>query len=95
MEHITTEDLEKAVEMIKAAEKPMILTGGGTAIAGAEAELAEFVKKVHAPVADTLMGKGTFDTEDPLYSGMCGMHGTDVYKRQRSRSASIPRAAIS
>ena len=85
VEHITEEDLEKAVEMIKAAEKPMILTGGGTAIAGAEAELAEFVKKVHAPVADTLMGKGTFDTEDPLYSGMCGMHGTKASNTGISR----------
>lgn len=85
VEHITAEDLEKAVEMIKAASKPMILTGGGTAIAGAEAELAEFVKKVHAPVADTLMGKGTFDTEDPLYSGMCGMHGTKASNTGISR----------
>ena len=36
----------------------------------------EFVKKVHAPVADSLMGKGAFDGTDELYAGMLGMHGT-------------------
>ncbi len=39
-------------------------------------ELYEFVKKVDAPVADSLMGKGAFPGTDPLYTGMLGMHGT-------------------
>ena len=36
----------------------------------------EFVKKIDAPVADSLMGKGAFDGTDELYMGMLGMHGT-------------------
>ena len=43
---------------------------------GASKELMEFVKKIEAPVADSLMGKGAFDGTDELYMGMLGMHGT-------------------
>ena len=39
-------------------------------------ELHRFVKKIDAPVADSLMGKGAFDGTDDAYVGMLGMHGT-------------------
>ncbi len=68
--------IEDVVKVIKAAKKPMIFVGGGAVISGAEAELREFVKKVDAPVTDSLMGKGAFDGTDPYYTGMLGMHGT-------------------
>ena len=61
--------------MINEAKKPFVFVGGGAVIAGADAELREFVDKVNAPVTDTLMGKGAFDGKDPLYTGMLGMHG--------------------
>ena len=38
--------------------------------------MKEFVDKVDAPVADTLMGKGAFDGTDPRYTSMVGMHGS-------------------
>ena len=69
-------DIEKAVKMIKAAKKPYIFVGGGAVISEASQELKEFVKKVDAPVCDTLMGKGAFDGTSDLYTGMLGMHGT-------------------
>ncbi len=69
-------DLEKAVKMINKAKKPYILIGGGCILSNASDELNEFVHKVDAPVADTLMAKGAFDGEDELYTGMVGMHGT-------------------
>ncbi len=75
-EDITDEDIDKAIEMIRASKKPMIFVGGGAVISDADKELKEFVKKVDAPVTDTLMGKGAFDGEDPYYTGMLGMHGT-------------------
>lgn len=75
-EKIKDDDLDTAVDMIRASERPMIFVGGGAVIAGADAELSTFVKKVDAPVADSLMGKGAFDGEDPYYTGMLGMHGT-------------------
>lgn len=73
---IKEEDLERAVQMIKESEKPMIFVGGGATISGASEELKEFAEKVHAPVCDSLMGKGAFCGEHPLYMGMLGMHGT-------------------
>lgn len=73
---ITEEDLNKAVKMIQKAKKPYIFVGGGAVISGASEELKKFVKIVDAPVCDSLMGKGAFDGEDDLYTGMLGMHGT-------------------
>lgn len=73
---ITEEALEEAAKMIMAAEKPMIFVGGGAIASGASAELLEFAEKVNAPVCDSLMGKGAFSGEHPLYAGMLGMHGT-------------------
>lgn len=73
---ITEEDMEQAVELINASKRPFIFVGGGAVISGAQKELAEFVHTLHAPVTDSLMGKGAFDGTDGLYTGMLGMHGT-------------------
>ena len=73
---IRKEDVDTAAEMIKAAEKPFIFVGGGGVISGASKEIAELAHKIQAPVCDSLMGKGAFSGEDPLYTGMLGMHGT-------------------
>jgi acetolactate synthase-1/2/3 large subunit len=75
-EYIREEDLEKAVQLINECKKPFIFVGGGAVISDAENELKEFVEKVHAPVADSLMGKGAYDGRSELYCGMLGMHGT-------------------
>lgn len=73
---IAEENLETALAMIQEAKKPYIFVGGGAVISDASEELAEFVRKVDAPVCDTLMGKGAFDGTKDLYTGMLGMHGT-------------------
>jgi len=73
---ILEEDIEQAVNLINESKKPYILVGGGAVIADANEELKEFVYRVNGPVTDTLMGKGAFNGEDPLYTGMLGMHGT-------------------
>ena len=73
---ITDEDLSTAAELIKEAKRPMIFVGGGAIAADASEELLEFAEKINAPVCDTLMGKGAFSGEHPLYAGMLGMHGT-------------------
>ena len=70
------EDMERALDMIRKAEKPFIFVGGGAVISNASDELRAFAHKIHAPVADSLMGKGAFDGTDELYTGMVGMHGT-------------------
>ena len=73
---IREQEIDTAVAMLKAAKKPFVFVGGGCVISGASKELAQFVHKLDAPVCDTLMGKGAFDGNDPLYTGMVGMHGT-------------------
>ena len=76
VQNIRKEDLDQALEMIREAEKPFIFVGGGCVISGADQEVRELARRIQAPVCDTLMGKGTFPGEDPLYTGMVGMHGT-------------------
>ena len=69
-------DIEAAIALIEKAERPYLYVGGGIILSGASEELAAFVKKVDAPVCDTLMGKGAFNGRDAVYTGMIGMHGT-------------------
>ncbi len=73
---IKEDAVSRAVELIEKSKRPYIFVGGGVSIAGASEELMEFVEKVDAPVADTLMGKGAFPGEHERYTGMVGMHGT-------------------
>lgn len=75
-EFLTEEDLDRAQQMIEAAERPYIFVGGGVVLSGASKELYEFAHRIDSPVCDSLMGKGGFPGTDPLYSGMLGMHGT-------------------
>lgn len=73
---ITQEAVEHAARMIQEAERPFLFVGGGAVLSGAAREVRELAYKIQAPVCDSLMGKGVFSGEDPLYTGMLGMHGT-------------------
>ena len=75
-EYIKESDLDEVVKLINKCKKPFIFVGGGAVISDAADELKEFAEKVHAPVADSLMGKGAYNGESELYTGMLGMHGT-------------------
>ena len=72
----TEADIKAALKLIKASKRPFIYVGGGAVISGASKELLEFAEKLDAPVCDTLMGRGAFDSGHRLYTGMIGMHGT-------------------
>jgi acetolactate synthase I/II/III large subunit len=65
----------KAVELIKASRKPVILAGQGILHSGAMAEVKKFAEQINAPVAMTLLGLGAFPASHPLNIGMMGMHG--------------------
>ncbi len=73
---ICEEDLETALKLIKESEKAIYLRGRRSSPLWRQPGTLEFVRKVDAPVTDTLMGKGAFPGTDPLYTGMLGMHGT-------------------
>ena len=68
--------IKKAVQLILAAKKPMIYTGGGVILGEASAELTEFCRLLGYPVTNTLMGLGAFPASDKQFTGMLGMHGT-------------------
>jgi len=68
--------IKKAVQMLAAAERPMIYAGGGVILSDAAAELRELVELSGAPCTNTLMGLGAFPASDAKFVGMPGMHGT-------------------
>ena len=66
----------KALDMIRKAERPLIISGGGVLLGRAPDELRAFVKMLNVPITSTLMGIGAFPASDPHWLGMPGMHGT-------------------
>lgn len=67
--------IEKAIDMLLAAEKPIILAGGGVTISSAFAELQSISELLMIPVVTTFKGKGSFPENHPLSLGPIGMHG--------------------
>lgn len=72
---VSDTELHIAASLINASERPLILSGHGVMIAGAEKELAALAEKADLPVASTLLGLSTMPSDHPLYKGMVGMHG--------------------
>jgi acetolactate synthase-1/2/3 large subunit len=68
--------IRKAVQLLLAAKRPYIYTGGGVILGEATAELRELVHLLGFPCTNTLMGLGAVAASDPQFLGMLGMHGT-------------------
>ncbi|MEM6440561.1 MAG: acetolactate synthase 3 large subunit, partial [Pseudomonadota bacterium] len=70
--------IDRAVEMIETAERPILYTGGGVINSGdrASALLRELAAQTGFPITSTLMGLGCYPASGPLWLGMLGMHGT-------------------
>lgn len=68
--------INKAVELIHSAKKPVLYSGGGTLLSGASDELRELALKANIPTTTTVMGLGAFDETHPLSLKMLGMHGS-------------------
>jgi acetolactate synthase-1/2/3 large subunit len=69
-------EIERAVELILSAKRPMVYAGGGVILSGAAGELAELVRGTGYPCTNTLMGLGAYPATDKQFVGMLGMHGT-------------------
>ncbi|WP_298673358.1 acetolactate synthase 3 large subunit [uncultured Sphingomonas sp.] len=71
-------EIEQVVDMLAAAERPILYTGGGIINSGPAASqmLRELAKITGAPVTSTLMGLGAYPASSPQWLGMLGMHGT-------------------
>ncbi len=74
-------DIDILVEMIQASEKPLVICGGGVVRGRAQAEMEEFIAKIDAPTAITMMGAGGINGRNALATGMIGMHGTQASNR--------------
>jgi tartronate-semialdehyde synthase len=75
----TRKQIEKALDMMAAADKPLIVAGGGIINADASALLVEFAELTGVPVIPTLMGWGTIPDDHPLMAGMCGLQTSHRY----------------
>ncbi|RNL86137.1 glyoxylate carboligase [Halostreptopolyspora alba] len=71
--------VERALDMLLEAERPLLLSGGGVILGEAHSELVELAEYLQIPVQVTLMGKGSIDEDHPLYSGMTGVQTSQRY----------------
>jgi tartronate-semialdehyde synthase len=75
----TRAQIEKAVTMLNAAERPLIVAGGGIINADASSLLVEFAETTGVPVVPTLMGWGSIPDDHPLMVGMAGLQTAHRY----------------
>lgn len=68
--------IKKAMDMMLAAKRPVIIVGGGTVGGRASKEVTELARKLNFPVTTTIMGLGGFPASDEHYIGWPGMHGS-------------------
>lgn len=80
LQNSTIKDFSKEIstlsDLIKNAQKPLVMLGGGCINASEEVE--KFISKIQCPVVSTLMGIGIYPSENKLYLGMIGLNGVEV-----------------
>ena len=75
----TRKQVEKALDMLAASDRPLIVAGGGVINADASALLVELAELTGVPVIPTLMGWGAIPDDHPLMAGMCGLQTSHRY----------------
>lgn len=70
-------ELSRAIEVLKAAKRPLIICGGGVHYSLAEKELADFAISHNIPVVETVAGKASLLASHPLYAGPVGVTGCE------------------
>ncbi|WP_433874799.1 glyoxylate carboligase [Sinomonas atrocyanea] len=75
----TRRQAEKALDMLTAAQKPLIVAGGGIINADAAAQLVELAETLNVPVVPTLMGWGAIPDDHRLMAGMVGLQTSHKY----------------
>jgi len=75
----TRRQIEKAIEMLEAAERPLIIAGGGIINADASDLLVAFAETTGVPVIPTLMAWGAIPDDHPLMAGMVGLQTSHRY----------------
>ena len=72
------EKMDALAELLRHAERPVLICGGGVVRGGASEEFRALARRLDAPTAITVMGAGAFPGRDPLATGMIGMHGSQA-----------------
>ena len=75
----TRAQIDKALDLLATADKPLIVAGGGILNADASDLLVEFAELAGIPVIPTLMGWGSIPDDHPLMAGMCGLQTSHRY----------------
>ena len=73
--------IEKALESIIRAKRPLLISGGGVVQADASREITKFARILNIPVVSTMMGLGTYPQDDENYLGMIGIFGHPAANR--------------
>jgi tartronate-semialdehyde synthase len=74
--------IRKAMEMLLAAERPLLMPGGGVIISDASDALMELAECLQVPVTPTYMAKGSFPEDHPLYAGIVGIQTSQRFANQ-------------
>ena len=74
--------IDRALDMLLAAKRPLLMLGGGVIGANATNEFKALAEYLHIPVTITLMGKGGFPEDHPLYAGIAGIQTQTRYGNQ-------------
>ena len=72
------EQIEDAAELIRGAERPILILGQGAILSGATDKIRAMIEDLQLPVTTTILGKGSVDEDHPLSLGCMGMHGRRV-----------------
>ena len=81
--------IKKALKLIKRAERPVLLVGGGVLSSDAVAEVLRFARTLNLPVVRTLIGTGIIPIEDPLFIGLIGTHGNQIANKVVQKQADV------
>ncbi len=73
---------ERALDMLLTAQRPLLMLGGGVISANATEEFRTLAEYLNIPVTITLMGKGGFPEDHPLYAGIAGIQTQTRYGNQ-------------
>ncbi len=83
---VDTEALERAVELLNGAERPLIIFGQGIKLSGAEKQLLDLSERGNIPMASTVLGLSAVPTDHPNFVGMVGMHGNVAPNRMTQQA---------
>ncbi|MBR2667924.1 MAG: biosynthetic-type acetolactate synthase large subunit [Oscillospiraceae bacterium] len=83
---VNMQQIQKVVDALNEAEKPLICAGGGVILGDGEEHIRRFCEKFNIPLVSTMMGIGVLPKKHPLYFGMLGNNGKPYANKAVARS---------